>query len=451
MKGVKTSLARLGATIESVSKNKLAWRWRKYRQAVRFSLVLPLLLLGQGGRAQSYRITDLGALGGSYSEAHGLNSAGVVAGDWDPGGPWVRAFYYQAGTNVDVPTLGGVYGLAWGINASNTVVGESSIVGAYSDIHAFAFQNGNIADLGTLGGTYIGGYSSAHGINTSGEIVGESSLSMLDRNTTHAVLYSTAGKKDLGVLGGNYSSASAINDSGEIVGESAVIAGGATNIHAFLYSNNALRDLGTLGGDYSSANAINNSGVVAGEADLLINGVTNLHAFVWNNGAFIDLGTFGGVSSSALGINSFGHVVGYSYDAYSTSWAFLYDGAKVINLFDQIPANSGWTNLTSADAINDAGQIAGSGLLTNGAYHAFLLKPIQASVAPLVLTSQPLNGEFQLTISGLAGSSYILQSSTNLVDWTDLSTNTLAGTQTNYVDTAVSQFSARFYRTISLP
>ncbi len=412
-----------------------------------------LTFLAASASAQKYQITDLGALGGSYSEGRGINSSGSVVGDWDPGSsPFLRGFYYHDGANYDLPTLGGVYGYAYAINDSNLIVGESTIVGGFSDTHAFLYENGAISDLGTLGGNYHGGYSSAHGINHAGQIVGESSVSASQINTTHAVLYNGGRITDLGGLGGDYSGANAINNSNVIAGSGAVVSGAITNVHAFVYSNGVMRDLGTLGGGYSSARGINDSGIIVGEAETVTAGVTRQHAFVYRYGVMTDLGTFGGSSSSAGAINASGQVVGYSYDSSETSWAFLYNGTSVLNLFDYIPAGSGWTNLTSADAINDQGQIAGSGLLTNGAYHAFLLTPVTPAASPIALESPVTlsGGALQVSVQGTPGTTFIIEVSTNLVDWASLCTNSLSGSTTNFTDTTVPGSSARFYRGLSV-
>jgi probable HAF family extracellular repeat protein len=403
--------------------------------------------------AQSYVITDLGALGGSYSEAHGINRSGDVVGDFDPGAsPWVRAFYYHDGTNSELPTLGGVYGLAYGINESAVIVGESTVIGAFSDTHAFVFSNGTISDLGTLGGSYIGGYSSGHAVNGSGQIVGESSLSMSQSGTTHAVLYDGTTKSDLGVLAGDYSSANAINSLGAIVGESAVVSGRVTNIHAFIYSNNVMTDLGTLGGGYSSARGINDSGVIVGEAETVSGGVTNLHAFVYRNRGMTDLGTFGGSSSSASAIDSAGHVIGYAYDAGGTSWAFLHDGSTMVNLMDRIPPGSGWTNLTSADAINDLGQITGSGLMTNGGYHAYLLTVINGPPSPVAILNPTFTGStFSFLFATQMGYAYEGQFTTQISsssNWLTFTNLTGDGSVVRVTDSTLTG-GQRYYRVVA--
>lgn len=416
-------------------------------------LVFGLPVLGFG---QAYTITDLGTLGGSYSEAHGINNSGAVAGDWDPGSsPFTRAFYYQHGTSSDLGTLGGIYAVAYGINDANQVVGEASLAGDLN-IRAFIWSNGVMSSLGVLGGSY----SSAHGIDKFGQVVGESSINPSSPNTVYAFIYTGGGMTSpagLQPLGGNYSSANSINSAGVIVGQTSVVpANGVTNIHAFVYTNGlgVMRELGTLGGGYSNARAINDAGIIVGEAEVVIGGVTNLHAFVYTNGVGVmrDLGTFGGSASSASAINSANQVVGYAYDPSSTSEAFLYDGSNMLNLIDYVPASAGWTNLVSADGINDAGQITGSGLLTNGAYHAFLLTP----AAPRITLGWPTmlpNGQFQLSVQGMPGLRFAILVSTNLslASWISLYTNTLSGTSTNYADTAAGGWACRYYRAQWLP
>lgn len=400
--------------------------------------------------AVGYILTDLGSNAWYYSEAHGLNGSGVVVGEFEPTNALnVQAFLYQAAGFTDLGHLGGIpYAVAYGINDTNQAVGESD---TGNETHAFLYANGLMTDLGTLAGQ--SGYGSAHAINRGGEIAGESSVSFSQVSTIHAVLYSGASKKDLGALGANYSSASALNNHGVIAGESDVVQTGVTNVHAFVYTNGvsqAMTDLGTLGGPYSSAKGVNDSGVVVGEADALLNGANYTHAFIWRDGVMTDLGTFGGASSSASAINSAGKVVGYATDANEVSRAFLYDGAAMQDLNEWLPPGSDWTNLASADAINDAGQIAGSGYLADGSYHAYLLSPSNGWVA-LAAPVPQTNGQLALTVQGMTGEAVAVLVSTNLTDWAGLSTNTLTSSSVVIYDTPAPESPCRFYRALLLP
>jgi probable HAF family extracellular repeat protein len=130
-------------------------------------------------------------------------------------------------------------------------------------------------------------------------------------------------------------------------------------------------DLGTLGGDFSEGNAISNNGLVAGDSTIALNGST--HAFLYD-GALHDLGTLGGTLSIGLAINAGGHVTGFATTADGHSHAFLYEAGAMTDLNSLIDSTSGWT-LNSAEAINNAGWIVGSGTIGLQT-HAFLLTPV---------------------------------------------------------------------------
>jgi probable HAF family extracellular repeat protein len=403
----------------------------------------PYGALAQGG----YTITDLGLSNQWYSEAHGLNNGGWAVGEYEPvGALYQHGFLYNGQTIAGLAISPDVYSIAWGINDSNVVVGEYlSHPGSYI-YEAFRYNNGIATGLGFLSSS---SYSSAHAVNRMGQIVGESSTNSTG-SVIHAVLWDNGTNVDLGVLGGTYSSANAINNSGTIVGESSVE--GTTNTHAFIYTNSMV-PLGTLGGDYSTAKSINDAGVVVGESTEVAGGVTNLQAFMYQNGSMTSLraqaAASGADSSSASAINNLGQIVGYLGFG-QLNQAFLFDGTNMLNLIQYIPPWSGFTNLSSADGINDKGQIIGSGTLTNGDYHGFLLTPS----GPWILLSapaQPSGSGFQLNIEGLPGQRFVVQASTDLSasNWVSLYTNVLTDIQTNYTDPDATN-GRRYYRALLL-
>ena len=58
------------------------------------------------------------------------------------------------------------------------------------------------------------------------------------------------------------------------------------------------------------------------------------------------------------------------------------------------------------------------------------------------------NGQFWLQLSGVAGRTYLLQGSTNLVNWITLNTNLAPTNVFNLKDPGASNFPQRFYRAI---
>jgi len=164
--------------------------------------------------------------------------------------------------------------------------------------------------------------------------VGGSSIS--DQGPLHPFLYHQGQMQDLGTLGGDISYANAINSSGEIVGYSNT----TSNLmrHPFLYRHGRMHDLGTLGGTNHSnyAAAINNAGQVVGEASAADG---TYHAFLCRGGAMFDLNNWVHLTTTngpagflvllaANGINDHGQIVGngaYWDGAEITSRAYLLD------------------------------------------------------------------------------------------------------------------------------
>ena len=327
-----------------------------------------------------YSLIDLGTLGGSSSQAYGINNLGQAIGYAATSSSGSNhAFLYKNGTMQDLGTLGGPFSGSYGINDSGLVVGNSRISTGNSFFHAFRWSNGSMEDLGTLGGDY----SHANGINNNGLIVGESHT--IGNTEKHAFLYSGGSMQDLGTLGGSISGASGINAGGQIVGTSRT--NDVTGIyHAFLWQNGTMQDLGTLGGSYSDALGISDTGVVVGSAQT---SGSQWRAFRWQDGVMEDLGTLGGTGSGAYGINSIGQVVGWSYTSgNSAQHAFLYSGGTMYDLTNLVVNLGGWI-LTDPRAINDKGQIVGNGWNPQGQNRGFLLNPLPVGWREAIEAEQP--------------------------------------------------------------
>jgi probable HAF family extracellular repeat protein len=332
-----------------------------------------------------YQITDLGVLpGGSTSNASSLNANGQVVGGSDSKDGF-RAFLWTpstpngtSGTMVNLGTLpGDIQSFALDINASGQVVGDSNAGPPFA--HGFLYTDGIMINLGSQPGAT---FTDANGINAVGQVVGESNNAFLWTPTTPHDLVGAF--TSLGTLpGGGQSAALRINDRGQVVGWAFSFG----TFRAFLWSptspnatTGSMIDLGVLpGGSQAQAKDINTSGQVVGwstiSADLI-------HPFLWTPttpnghiGAFIDLSVLpGNTQGQALGLNDHGHVVGLSYGG-NGNRAFLYRDGLLIDLNSLLINSSGW-QLTVASAINNVGQIVGSGEF-QGHQRAFLATPVR--------------------------------------------------------------------------
>lgn len=320
----------------------------------------------------------------SSSEAHGLNNHGVVAGHVSATG-W-RAAYWSPVPSV-IP-LGNVASVAYGVNDGGDVVGTRQA----SDFlvfpgEAFLFRGGVFHNLANV---FAGQMGVATDINNAGVVA----LWAGDDPTAHAFTYdaNSGTVTDLGVLPGHEQSyASAINNAGRVAGISRK-SGTPSDSRAFLFDG-TMHDLGPA----TNANDMNDAGQVVGGR--VVSGASNWTGYRCDTASgspqFVDLGTLPGfVSSEAMGINNNGDIVGHSVSNWGSGQqirAFLYPaGGQMQDLNTLIPANSGW-ELTWALAINDKGQIAGTGTY-NGRRYAYLLTPEsrvnpfdQATIDPMAL------------------------------------------------------------------
>jgi probable HAF family extracellular repeat protein len=322
----------------------------------------------------TYKVTDLGTLGGPSSSADAINASGQVVGRSRTADDHLRAFLYSDGVMTDIGlSLGDNDTLARGLNDLGQVVGEFAQPGRFDEnSHSFLYdsQTGVMTDLGTFGRDK----SDAFGINSQGTVVGGycNRFCSPGVETTRGFSLSADGTfTDLGTLGGTWSWAYGINNEGDIVGVAADAAH-FDSPHPFLYRDGTMMDLQTLEGA-GFGYALNDVGQVTG----FENTRTGVHAFLWDPSTQMqqDLGTLSD-QAFGTGINNAGQVVGYFTDAHlGPDRAFIYSDGAMTDLNTLIPPDSGF--LEHATGINDAGQIVGMGFGFGGDSnrHAFLLTP----------------------------------------------------------------------------
>ena len=305
-----------------------------------------------------YQIVDLGPAAG----VGGINSSGEIAGWRSDSSGQPRAFLSNGNSSADLTTS---LSMAAAVSATGQVAGTYWTTGG---AHAVIWDSGPAADLGTLGGAE----SYATAINSRGQVAGNA---MTTSGTGHAFLYSDGVMQDLGTPAGAFwSSAYGINDTGVVAGYSLASGG---RFRAFQWTAaDGFTSLGTLGGQNSYAMAVSSASAIAGHAQ---NTSGMLHAFLYADSTMVDLGTLGGWQSFAYGVNASNHVAGYSQLSSGGTHAFVYRDGFLYDL-NALTSAAGW-ELTDARAINDVGQIAGTGVY-NGELHAYRLDPISSVHSP---------------------------------------------------------------------
>ncbi|MCY2987934.1 MAG: leucine-rich repeat domain-containing protein, partial [Planctomycetota bacterium] len=248
--------------------------------------------------------------------------------------------------------------------------------------HATAYANGQLADLGTLGGP--GASSVAYDVNNHQQIVGASEKP--GAGNYHAFLADQSGMQSLETNTNLVSSqARAINDASRVVGQIETSAG---VYHAFLWQGGAtatgtMTDISGVASGWllKDAQDINESGWIVGYGTWS----GNDRAFVLKpQGTGYELtalATLGGSTSYATAINDAGQIVGYSTTAGGLIHAFLWEDGVITDLNDHATQFVGTgTALTQAWDINNDGTVVGTATAADNSTRPFLVTPRAVSI-----------------------------------------------------------------------
>ena len=291
---------------------------------------------------------------------------------------------------IDLGTLPGLTrSTAVGLNPRREIVGYAYNEDFSVELPVF-WASPNSAPV-ELPGLPAGFLSEVYDINPSGQIVGQ--FFNADFSVNPAVFWpnSKAAPVYLRQLSDEfpYGLASSINASGNIIGDACDA--DFVECHAVFWASSASTPvaLASPGGEFIYTDI-----VLPGKA---INGVGNMVGQAHNADYSAERAVFWASSSSpalilstvaefpntdASGISDNGRIVGTGYNEdFSRSHPFLWPSAtsQGIDLTTFFPAGSNW-DLDSlfAVAINNRGEIVGSGLFTDGTVHNFVLVPVHS-------------------------------------------------------------------------
>lgn len=322
----------------------------------RLFLFLLSLSFGPAHAASAYPEYRVTVVGPAHSQPTDINQAGVVVGTYPATANTTHGYLNRGYGLVDLGALGGTSSDANAINDKGMVVGNWTTGGG--QLRGYVYYHGKQHDIGVIPGRP----TSFIDINNAGYALALGGAADPLEPAPRSLLRTPTGAyKDIGNLPyeNPITRAQALNNRNQITGESGPVRLPELPLRAFLWTKGVMRDLGDFGNTPNYGLAINDRGQVTGYAAVLT-GVHDHVAFIYSHGRLTNIDDRPPTTdlrfSEGTGINNFGHVVGHS----NHLSGFIYRGKRMESLNSLIAPKLGW-DIRYPRAINDAGQIVAVG------------------------------------------------------------------------------------------
>lgn len=320
----------------------------------------------------TYCVTDLGSLANEETRANDINNSTEIVGTSSVGNLVDHPFHWANGVMLDLdPVVAGSSTSANRINEYGWIVGTGRDAGGVYQ----AYYTHGVPDASWRKIFHPGNSAAGWGVNDNVQMVGTYTVNSGPGAGPHPYVFQPRfGIIDLGLVSGSgRGEAFTINNVPQVGGTSQSLVGdcGAPGYHTPVlwkevsFGQWAVTILPTDGRCNAYVMAINESNVAVGfTRGLFPSPVVWRHGHSWII-QFLEAGELG--LGAAMDVNESGQIVGFTNSA--TLWT---NTGQRYDLNTLVDADE-W-DLVSASAINDQGQIVGTGYL-DGEIRAYLLTP----------------------------------------------------------------------------